>query len=232
MSAPCVIISCEHASNAVPADYAAMFRDAADTLAGHRGWDIGAAELARRFAETLGTTAFLADTTRLLVDLNRSPGHPQRFSEYTRGQAATVRRRIVDQHYSPYRAAVERAGDAALSTGEVVLHLSVHSFAPELDGISRRADIGLLYDPNRALETALARRWHARLAALGRHVRRNYPYRGGADGLVTTLRRRLDPVRYIGLELEVNQRWPLGDAVAWARIQRDLIATLQAVLTD
>ncbi|MNC89676.1 hypothetical protein D3C83_56490 [compost metagenome] len=36
-------------------------------------------------------------------------------------------------------------------------------------------------------------------------VRRNYPYRGIADGLPTWLRRRYPNARYGGVELEVNQ---------------------------
>jgi hypothetical protein len=48
-------------------------------------------------------------------------------------------------------------------------------------------------------------------------VRRNRPYRGAADGLTTHLRRKLGP-RYLGIELEVSQRFfaadgsPRGDA--------------------
>ena len=37
-------------------------------------------------------------------------------------------------------------------------------------------------------------------------LRRNSPYRGTADGLTTALRRRYPANRYIGIEVEMNQR--------------------------
>jgi predicted N-formylglutamate amidohydrolase len=88
----------------------------------------------------------------------------------------------------------------------------MHSFTPVFDGAPRRADVGLLYDPRRAAERQWCGRW--REALLGRRpeliVRRNDPYRGGADGLVTHLRRRFDADRYVGVELEVNQKFTVG----------------------
>jgi hypothetical protein len=36
-------------------------------------------------------------------------------------------------------------------------------------------------------------------------VRRNYPYRGTADGFTTYLRRQFSARKYLGIELEVNQ---------------------------
>ncbi|MFI4875804.1 MAG: N-formylglutamate amidohydrolase, partial [Blastopirellula sp. JB062] len=37
-------------------------------------------------------------------------------------------------------------------------------------------------------------------------IRFNYPYLGKADGLTTSLRKKLTGDRYVGIELEVNQR--------------------------
>ena len=88
-----------------------------------------------------------------------------------------------------------------------MIHLSSHSFTPELDGKVRNADIGLLYDPARQHEGNLCERWKALLktcAAESTH-RRNYPYAGKGDGLTTSFRRHLPPRPYVGIELEVNQ---------------------------
>jgi hypothetical protein len=58
-------------------------------------------------------------------------------------------------------------------------------------------------------------------------LRRNYPYRGQSDGLTTALRRQFG-ARYLGIELEINQRWPLGPRSAWQTLQADLQATIPA----
>lgn len=39
----------------------------------------------------------------------------------------------------------------------------------------------------------------------GLRIRRNYPYRGNADGFITALRRTYDACNYLGFEVEINQ---------------------------
>lgn len=103
-----------------------------------------------------------------------------------------------------------RAGAEALIAPKerTVLHLGIHSFTPELRGEVRRADMALLYDPSRARERALCVAWTEALRRLlpGRHVRRNYPYRGRSDGLTTSLRAAHGEEGYLGIEIEVNQK--------------------------
>jgi len=67
-----------------------------------------------------------------------------------------------------------------LQWGGRVIHVSCHSFTPELNGQVRNTDIGLLYHPARTKEVALCKRWKASLKACAPElkVRRNYPYAG------------------------------------------------------
>lgn len=229
-----LIVTCEHGGNKVPARYAPLFADSADLLAGHRGWDPGAFDLAERLATRLGAPFFGATTTRLLVDLNRSPGAPDLFSEISRELPARERARILAAHYFPYRLAVESAVAAALAEdiGATVLHLSAHSFTPALDPPARDFDLGILFDPERPGEAAFARRLRGALAARAPHlsVRDNQPYLGTADGLTTHLRSRFPAERYMGIELEVNQRLPLGNAPLWTAAVDHLVEAVAAAL--
>ena len=61
-------------------------------------------------------------------------------------------------------------------------------------------------------------------------MRRNYPYKGYADGLTTYLRTRYPDPRYRGVELEVNQKHPLGDPARWRALRKQLVASLAAAL--
>lgn len=101
-----------------------------------------------------------------------------------------------------------------------VLHLAIHSFTPVLNGETRNADLGLLYDPGRPSEKRWADRLHDALDPLppALRIRRNYPYLGKADGLTAALRKKFAARRYAGLEIELNQ-----SAVAKRR-DRDAIA--------
>jgi predicted N-formylglutamate amidohydrolase len=165
-----------------------------------------------------------ATVTRLLVELNRSLRHPSLFSVATRSLSAIERESLLAKYYYSFRNRVVAAAEGAIEGGARVIHISFHTFTPNLDGDVRRADIGLLYDPRRAGETAfctlLKRAINTRRPEL--IVRKNYPYTGKSDGFTTTLRKKWDAATYVGIELEVNQRWPLGDRPAWRRLQRDL----------
>jgi predicted N-formylglutamate amidohydrolase len=181
--------------------------------------------LARAFMAPLVTSSI----SRLLIDLNRSVGHPQIFSAATRGVPATIRNEIVAQYYCPYRAQVERLVRQSVSRGRRVIHISSHSFTPKLDGKVRRADVGLLYDPGRHEEAGLCARWKAVLAALAPElrVRRNYPYAGKGDGLTSHLRLRFPHGTYVGIELEVNQSTVFAAGRRWAALRRVLIESLR-----
>lgn len=221
-----ILVSCEHGGNVVPAPYAPLFAGAAAVLDSHRGMDFGALEVAQAFGVRLGVAPFMATTTRLVVDLNRSPGHRTLFSEYTRDLSREQRDAVMAEHYWPYRKAVEDAVSAAVGEGATVLHVSSHSFTPELNGVVRNCDVGLLYDPARRGECLFVDAWLAALsaAAPGLRLRRNYPYRGTSDALVTHLRKLHDGADYAGVEIEVNQRHVGGTRWAW------LVATLTSTL--
>lgn len=228
-----LVMSCEHGGRRVPVRYAHLFesRRAQRALAGHRGCDAGALEIARALAHRFGIELHAATVTRLLVDLNRSPHHRALFSEFSAAASVRDREAILSRYYEPHRERVRRAVTAAPGT---VVHVAVHSFVPRLGGHTRRNDLGLLYDPRRRLEREFCVRWQRCLREHGRSldVRRNYPYLGRADGLTTALRRELDGTRYVGIELEINQaRLARRDAGRRA-LEDALAATLERALAD
>lgn len=215
-----VLVTCEHGGNRVPASYRRIFAGAGDVLASHRGWDPGALRLARSLAPALGGRLRTATVTRLLVDLNRSSGHPRVFSEFTRGLPREERKEILERWHAPHREAVLGEVQELVASDRPVVHLGVHSFTPVLDGVVRRADVALLYDPSRPGEAALCAAWTQALRRLLPHlaVRRNQPYRGVSDGLTTSMRRHFGAEAYLGIEIEVNQRLIAADGRFPARI--------------
>lgn len=234
MTALHCLITCEHGGNRVPAAYRPLFAGQAELLASHRGWDPGALAVARDLAGALAAPLCCATVSRLVVDLNRSPGHPRLHGEIIRAASPALRRAIMARHYLPYRERVECLVAGALAAGGRVVHVSSHSFTPVLGGEVRQADIGLLYDPARPGEATLARRWQTALqsAGAGLRVRRNYPYRGTSDGFTAYLRRRFPDPAYSGIELEVNQRLVAPGHAGWRRLRRLLVETLRAALAQ
>lgn len=227
-----VIVTAEHGGNDVPPEYSELFRDAAQLLESHRGWDPGSLDLARRLAARLDTPLVTATVSRLLVDLNRSPHHRDVFSEVTRRLDRSERNVLLEKWHRPHRDQVMEAVAADVGRGRPVLHLGIHSFTPELNGIVRKPDIAFLYDPQRPTEARIARAWAKSCAASlpQRVVRRNDPYRGAADGLTRSLRQRHPDAQYAGIEVEVNQRHvtSAGSFPDW--VSDVLVQTLKAVL--
>jgi predicted N-formylglutamate amidohydrolase len=229
-----LIITCEHGGNEVPPAYAHLFKTHQALLPTHRGWDEGALLLAREMADALKAPLFFSTTTRLLIDLNRSIGNPSLHSEATRHLPLAERRKIAAQYYRPHRDAVESEVARRIEAGERVVHIASHSFTPELHGEVRQADVACLYNPQRAGEGPLAVKW---LAALRQRepalkLRRNYPYEGKGDGLTSLLRKRYTPDQYVGMELEVNQRFVLAGGPAWDTLRADVIAALAEALAE
>jgi len=227
-----LVISCEHGGCEVPHAFAALFAGREALLDSHRGWDAGALELARRMADAFGAPLHAATTTRLLVDLNRSIGHRQLFSEYTRALPRGRRQDIVDRYYRPHRQVVEAEVARVTASGWRVIHVASHSFTPTLDDVPRQADVAWLYDPARPGEAAFARSWMQEFARFAPELRlrRNYPYRGRGDGLTAALRKRHPNAAYLGIELEVNQRFVEQGGAPWDRLKAALVDSLANAL--
>jgi predicted N-formylglutamate amidohydrolase len=214
------LLTCEHASNTIPRIYAELFPPDGRVLRSHRGFDVGALAVARHLSRTLRAPLFAGSVSRLVIDLNRSLHHRHLHSEFLAALDRDARRAIVRRYHEPHWSDVERHVAQRIRRGVCVVHVAVHSFTPALRGEIRNTDIGLLYDPRRRRETGLCRSWKALLTEIAPElrVRFNYPYRGGADGLTTQLRRHFPAGSYVGIELELNQRrlQARGDRAAMA----------------
>ena len=226
------VITCEHGGNRVPHAYRKLFKGQARLLKSHRGWDAGALDIAQDLAETLNAPLFASTVTRLLVDLNRSIEHSHIYSEATRGAPDSVRRELLTEHYLPYRNAVENLIAELIRREHRVIHISAHSFTPELKGKKRNADVGLLYDPGRDGEVIFCNHWHKAFKKLtpDLRVRRNYPYTGKADGFTTYLRTCFPPDSYLGIELEINQKHVKTGGKAWSALREQVAAAAASVI--
>jgi predicted N-formylglutamate amidohydrolase len=234
MASAGLVITCEHGGNRIPEPYRVLFHGHRALLDTHRGFDPGAQSMARALAAAFAAPLLVSTVSRLLVDLNRSAHHPRLHAEAIRKAPAEVRRQILKQHYQPYRAQAERLVRQAIAEHGRVIHLSSHSFTPELDGKLRNADIGLLYDPARSGEADLCERWKAALnvCAPALSVRRNYPYAGKGDGLTAWFRRCFPPDAYVGIELEINQKHVIRAGRHWAALRKVIVESLRGALAS
>lgn len=181
-----VVLLCDHASNALPAEYGTLGLPPTD-LERHIGWDVGAADVTRRLADLLQAPAVLSGFSRLLIDPNRAADDPTLVMKLSDGAIIPGNRHVtpdeVDRRratcWQPYHDAVTAMIDRVVATGESPLVVSLHSFTPVWRGHPRPWHSGVLWDKDHRLP-------HALLSALrmepGMVVGDNEPYKGQLRG--------------------------------------------------
>ena len=174
------VLTCEHASNHMPKEYAALGLPEAE-LRRHIAWDIGAADVTRHLSQLLDAPAFLSGYSRLLIDLNRplvAPSSIPAISETTRIAAneaisADERMRRADLMFHPFHDTVSEHLDQRRDDGRPAIIIAVHSFTPVFKGFARPWHAGILFSHSEASGQALVK-------ALGRDpdlvVAANEPY--------------------------------------------------------
>lgn len=229
-----LVITCEHGGNRIPSRYVDLFKTNQVLLSSHRGFDPGALSMAKDLAATFKAPLVASTVSRLLVDLNRSVGNPSLHFEAVRNEPSELREIILKHYYQPYRTQADHLVRQAIADHGQVVHLSCHSFTPELDGKVRNADIGLLYDPVRLYEVALCEQWKLALKVYAPelNIRRNYPYEGKGDGLTAWFRHRLPPDTYVGIELEINQKHIVKTGRHWTALRKTVIKSLRMALSQ
>ncbi|HTF20236.1 MAG TPA: N-formylglutamate amidohydrolase [Chryseolinea sp.] len=221
------VITCEHAGNVVPERYAHFFASASQELQSHLGWDPGAREIAAFIAQNLHAPFYKCESTRLLVEPNRSLHNESLFSSFVKQLNPAERDEVLNQYYFPHRSAVE---DWVRASAKPIAHISVHTFTPVFKGVVRDVDIGLLFDPARTAETNFCAAWLKALqeTAPDLRIKFNEPYKGTDDGFTTYLRTKFPDEEYLGIEIEINQRFVATPALA--DVMRTVLFSLNVVL--
>ncbi|MEY4631037.1 MAG: hypothetical protein RIQ81_1157 [Pseudomonadota bacterium] len=235
-----IVVTCEHASNAVPAKLRQRLAIPPSLLNTHRAWDPGTLELARAIAKATKSYPVIAGKmTRLVVDLNRSPDNPDVFSKWSMTKLSPAERDLlIKKFHQPFwQQTRKRIEDICGHGKHHIFHVSVHSFTPVLRGQRRTVDIGILFDPARPRESELSQQWIQVLqkramtdGLRGIRICANEPYLGISDAHTTALRRKLNPNWYSGVEVEVNQKIVRQKNRRWDSIIRLICESLVTLL--
>ncbi len=172
---------CDHASRVVPAALGSLGLDEPH-FRRHIAFDIGAAEVTRRLAQALDAPAVLAGYSRLVIDLNRPPGHPESIPEVSdatdipgnRGLSEAARRQRVALLFEPYHDAIHESIAALWQRLAAPPLFSIHSFTPRYGKSDRPWDVGVLWNRDPRLAQPLMEK----LARRGLRVGDNLPYSG------------------------------------------------------
>jgi predicted N-formylglutamate amidohydrolase len=223
---------CEHASNRFPAEYGTLGLDD-EAQAACIAWDPGALGLAQNLSRLLDAPLFSARVSRLIYDLNRPPLAATVMPAQSKGWqipgnadlTAQERLRRLDAIYIPFhdrlRREILRRVMLATETGQVPVLVTVHSFAPVVDGEPRSVEFGVIHDADPLLAQAvvdLARETTPLITAL------NEPYSETED-ITHTLRLQATPCGIANVMLEIR-----NDLLSTPEAQAHVAAMLAPVL--
>jgi predicted N-formylglutamate amidohydrolase len=152
----------DHAGRAIPRRLRQL--GVADIeLERHIAWDIGIAGVTERLSAALDATAILQTYSRLVIDCNRDPGWPSAMpgvSEFTRipgneNLTDADRAARVAAIFSPYHDRIRALLDARQAAGRRTVFVAMHSFTPVFKQERRDMQVGVLFNRDVRLASAL-----------------------------------------------------------------------------
>ncbi len=221
------LLVCDHAGRRVPAALGDM-GVAAPEWDRHIAWDIGAAGVCAALAPALGAACIAQAYSRLVIDCNRTPGHPTSIPPVSDGTpvpanaglTAEAAAQRVAEIFTPYHAAITTELDRRAASGLPSVLIAMHSFTPVFAGVTRPWQAGVLHNRDPILSRVLARL----LAAEGFLVGDNEPYQLSDDSDYTVpVHAERRGLAYV--ELEIRQ-----DLIASADGQREWAMRLARLL--
>lgn len=225
-----IMLVCDHASCRFPASLGDMGLDPFARRC-HLAIDIGAGSLTERLAKGLGVTAVMAQYSRLVVDCNRQLMDPGAFLEYGDGIIVPGNRNLTQAQkdmragsiYWPYHEAIDKQIKRLESAGPRPAFISVHSFTPVLNGVSRAWQIGVLWDKDRRMAEIFIEGFRA----AGYLTGDNEPYSGKApqDFTIDHHAEEIE-LPHVGIEIRQDLIHDIDGVVEIAAIMQKIIESI------
>jgi len=219
----------DHASRAVPAGLGDLGLEDAH-FDRHIAYDIGAADITRLLAVEIDAPAVLAGYSRLVIDVNRPPGHPQSIPEISdetvipgnQGLNEADQALRVAALFEPYHDAIHESLAHLWRRGTPPALFSIHSFCPVYGEEDRPWDVGVLWnrDPRIALPLI------EKLAAKGLNVGDNLPYSGRDLAYTLNLHGGAAGLANCVVEINQDQVRDRDGIERWAGILTDVIGEI------
>lgn len=230
------VLVCDHASNRIPPAYGDLGLTPSQRLM-HIAWDPGALAVARALTDLLDAPLVHSTVSRLVIDCNRRVDAPDlvpSLSERTQiranaGIGADERARRIAAYHAPFHDAIDALLTRRERAGRETILVTVHSFTPVYQEVTRPWPIGLVHGTGSGFSRALSEALGDDEPAL--NVGWNEPY-AALNGVTYTLERHGDGrgLRATMIELRNDEILePTGVTLWAARLARCLVSARGAL---
>ena len=230
-----VLVVCDHASNYVPNALNGLDIQA-HYFERHIGYDIGAAEVARRLTAQLNASAVLAGFSRLVIDANRFLTSHDSVPSISDGvtikgnEALSITDRLVrvEELFIPYHDAINRAIASIRKHFSMPLMISVHSYTPIFQGFERPWEIGVVWEGDDGVASMLMEFLEENTPY---HVGDNEPYHA-CNPVGYTMKTHAESKGYPHVMVEIRQALVASVAgqIEFANLLADALKHIQASL--
>jgi len=224
-----IVITAEHASNALPEGYTWSESDRQFFVDEHWGYDKGSLDVALHVAKELKCVLVYSLYSRLLLDVNRDLPSETLFRTMGDGRIVDLNRNIdeeeednrIQKYYLSYYRALR---EVAIKVSPDYV-FSVHSFTPLYEGNPRTLEIGILVN----YSDELGQKVHDELKKRHHNVAINEPYDGkeGLAALGSMLYAKV-PITRQGIQFEFRNDL-ITDPAKVQKIKQDSVETIRAV---
>ena len=230
------LVICDHASAVIPDEFGVDAISAEDSTR-HISHDIGAAAVSTLLGEALPAHVFLANVSRLVVDLNRAVECVDVIPETSDGTVLSFNQNLSDavrtvrllRYHLPYHLALRDVMQTYLShQPQHAMGILVHSFTPCLACTDqpRPWEIGLLWRD----DEATAKKLKAWLEAnTGYVIGDNEPYTAFSDASYTMRKHFGKAIPHIAIEIRQDL---IADAAGQQKMADVLARAFTAIQTS
>lgn len=187
------------------------------------GWEPGSLNLAQGFSMRFRTPLVHADTTRLLMDLEKDDD--ARWSRFSMKLPEATRTKLAERLERTYQQTLKQRITEDLRRHKALLHVMVHT-DPATHGL-----VLLETPPEAPLAATFSSAWRAKLVATGMDVRQVNGAQMGALGEL--LCSEYESTKYAQLRLTVSQSFFLeGRPWKWDVCKKILLDSLEVTIRE
>jgi predicted N-formylglutamate amidohydrolase len=143
----------DHAGNAIPRSLG-TFGVCRSDRERHIAWDIGVRAVGSHLAKALDAVFIHQHYSRLVIDCNRDPSHPESVAVVTDGTHVSANSKLssgqralrIDSIHRPYHAHIAGEVERRRELGRPTIIIALHSFTPTMSGQDRPWHIGILHN--------------------------------------------------------------------------------------